>query len=180
MADYNSTHSGATIDTTITNASAGGIGRDTYTAISDLDTLTLSGFYRYDGTSINTPVSSTAGVIYHAARTATSSAQIAIDLTNQSMYFRARATSWSSWIQMHSSTSMQTTTANGIGVVKLMKNTSGGAIADAASVAGSTISSVKFDNTGALTVIAVASGTWQSVNGASLASNESGYFVRTA
>lgn len=70
-------------------------------------------------------------------------------------------------------------TGSPLGVVKLMKNISGGSIANGASVSGSSLDLVRFDASSIIDAGGTPTGTWKCVHGRSLSNNFTGEFVRT-
>ena len=75
----------------------------------------------------------------------------------------------------------QPETSLGLGVVRLMKNKSGGTLADQATASGSDLKAVFFDSSGSLNESgATISGTWKNVGGSICFNNNTRKFVRIA
>lgn len=70
------------------------------------------------------------------------------------------------------------TNLNGLGVVRLMKNLSGGIITSGATIAGSMLSGTYLDASGAGQGGIASTGTWINVSGLNLSANLHGSFVR--
>lgn len=173
---YQFTRTGAAIETIQGNADDSNVGK-TAPATVDADSFSMIGFTR---ATTNTPAGDATAIIE-----AHFSADLGFQIGNRgsSRYYMRwlSAGSWNtSWDELWHTANFQPETTNGLGVVKLMQNSSAATIADGGTIAGSSLLNTKFDNTGTLTAGSSASGTWQNVTGESIAQNESGYFVRTA
>lgn len=75
---------------------------------------------------------------------------------------------------------MQPTTADGLNVMRNMKYTAVGALADNATTGGANVSFVKFDATSTIVVTSAATGTWKNVSGGTINQNDTGMFIKTA
>ena len=103
MADYNSIHSGSTIDTTITNADAGNIGKDSTSVFTgNLDTILINST-TYVGSSASNNPNGAAGTCNTSMSDATSAAtQLYTEIGSNKTYFRRRVGgAWQPWQEIY-------------------------------------------------------------------------------
>lgn len=85
---------------------------------------------------------------------------------------------WSDWQPVYTGENYQPENSNGIGVVKRMRNISGGAVSNGATVSGTLLQFFSSDASGSTVSSGLASGVWRNVTGLSVANNNRGDFVR--
>lgn len=74
---------------------------------------------------------------------------------------------------------LDTNNNGGVGQLLLMQNVSGGAIGGGDTIAGASLKFLDINTTGFVPTV-TSSGTWRNVNGATVAHNDIGFFIRTA
>ena len=173
-------------------AGAFGLGADTVPVVTnnDCNDITISGdYYGSAGSSANLPESGVSWQITHSATSLTGFAtQTAIAYggsvaTNSNkMYIRHKDNDiWENWQPVYTGANYQPETFNGLGVVKKLKNKSGGSIASGATVSGSLLAHYFVDATGALIEAGATGGsgtTWENVSGSNVGNGNGVEFVR--
>ena len=102
MADYNSTHTGAFIDATITNADAGKTGVSIATPFSgDADTLLTNAMTYASAGATNIPIAEAGAIITNVGNATTITTQIYISVQTSRMFFRRQLTTWQPWQELY-------------------------------------------------------------------------------
>lgn len=87
----------------------------------------------------------------------------------------------SAWQPVYTGANYQPETTQGLGVVRIMRNLSGGSVAENASVSGASLQFVKWSGGFAAVPTGITGvGTWKNVSSVSVGSTEYGMFVRIA
>jgi hypothetical protein len=90
------------------------------------------------------------------------------------------STSWSDWEPVYTGVNFQPDEVEGINARLVLQNNSGGTVNVGASVAGSSLNTVKWSSTMVPSIGGVYSGTYKNVTGQGINDTEIGIFVRTA
>lgn len=189
------TAAAADLTTSITDTTAGralkvgdwGIGTGNGPTITDFNSYYDAGFYRGAGGSAANASINIDRYLPSIVASRNGDRSIftwggdANGLVSASIYYRTAAGANYS-AQLWTTDNYQPETSFGLGVVRLMKNVSGGTLADQATVSGSNLNLVLLDSSGNLFAASgvTVAGTWKNITGRFVESNYTSYFVRIA
>lgn len=100
------------------------------------------------------------------------------DTTNMAAQLAQTSTTDTTTLRGVTTDVYQPSLTEGLGVVRLMNNNSGGVILSEDTIAGSSITFTYFDVAGAAQSGSGASGTWKNVSARALSAGEHGFFMR--
>jgi hypothetical protein len=153
----------------------------------DCNAVVSTGFYYVQNGTTNSPLTGTlGGVLIHEIRSSGSATlRYAQTVKGGGEHYERENVggTWTAWQPVYTGANYQPdSSAFGIGVVRLMRNVSGGNIANDASVAGANLKAIYFNASLAMVESGTAVvGTWKSVgNTGSMPDDFVSYYVRTA
>lgn len=151
----------------------------------DCNAVVSTGFYFVQSTTTNSPLTgSVGGTLTHKVRSAGSGTLRYTQTVKGAgeKYERDNVGGiWSVWQPVYTGANYQPETTQGLGVVRIMRNLSGGSVAENASVSGASLQFVKWSGGFAAVPTGITGvGTWKNVSSVSVDSTEYGMFVRIA
>lgn len=134
-----------------------------------------AGFVAVEGNRVPSPASQVAGDILY--RGTTEWERLPKGTAGQALVMNAGATA-PEWGAGGSGQPIPSTTTFDVGTLAIMRNKSGGSVSSGATIAGSSLVTLRFGSSGTPQDGAAQSGTWLSVAGGATVNDASGYFVR--